>query len=159
VADGGGGSWMLKFAQADDIRESDGERVLTYWEAQRRAFDVAEQGADLTKEDLIKRKALSFLEQGTKPACYLYRHYHPDGDLLYVGISVEPLSRLKKHMESSGDWTATIYRILIEPFETRAEALAAEKLAIRTEFPRFNARHNGRHDPVAELTRGGLLCS
>ena len=32
-------------------------------------------------------------------------------------------------------------------------ALAAEKVAIRTEFPKFNSMHNGRRHPFQELRR------
>jgi Arm DNA-binding domain len=35
----------------------------------------------------IAAKACLFLEQCREPECYLYRHYDPSGDLLYVGIS------------------------------------------------------------------------
>ena len=38
-------------------------------------------------EQHIASKALVFIDQNLEPACYLYRHYHPSGDLLYVGIS------------------------------------------------------------------------
>lgn len=41
AADGKGGSWMKKFAIADDFEESDGRHVLTYWEAQKQARLIA----------------------------------------------------------------------------------------------------------------------
>jgi hypothetical protein len=41
----------------------------------------------------VAQKALAFIEQDLAPACYLYRHYHPNGNLLYVGISLAPLGR------------------------------------------------------------------
>ena len=37
VADGKGGSWMKKFALADDFEESEGRHVLDYWQAQKQA--------------------------------------------------------------------------------------------------------------------------
>jgi hypothetical protein len=46
-----------------------------------------------------------------------------------------------------------IHRILIEPFETREEALVAEALAIRNELPKFNDTYNGRRHPIQELGR------
>jgi hypothetical protein len=95
-------------------------------------------------------KALTFIARDAEPACYLYRHYHPDGDLLYVGISLEPLRRQVRHTKSAG-WRNMICQIVIEPFATREQALAAEKLAIRSEFPRFNAAHNGHRHPIQEL--------
>lgn len=88
-------------------------------------------------EQRVASKALAFLKQGLEPACYLYRHYHPNGDLLYVGISLVPLNRQERHARSA-NWRNLICRILIEPFATHEEALAAEELAIRSEFPKFN---------------------
>jgi hypothetical protein len=107
-------------------------------------------------EQRIVRKAQSFLNRGLEPACYLYRHYHPSGDLLYVGISLEPLRRQERHTKAA-PWRNMIARILIEPFETREEALAAEELAIRNEFPKFNAMHNDKRHPIQELARGGKM--
>jgi hypothetical protein len=43
--------------------------------------------------------------------------------------------------------------ILIEPFETREQALAAEEAAIRGEFPKFNTTHNKRRHPFQEVVR------
>jgi len=100
-------------------------------------------------EQSIARKTLAFLEQNIKPACYLYRHYHPNGDLLYVGISLSVLTRLREHLREAA-WRLAIHRIVIEPFKTREEALKAETVAIKTEFPKFNSVHNGR-DSLAEL--------
>jgi hypothetical protein len=42
--------------------------------------------------------------------------------------------------------------VLIEPFETREQALEAEQRAIREEFPKCNSVHNDR-DPVREMVR------
>ena len=96
-----------------------------------------------------------FLEQDREPECYLYRHYDPSGDLLYVGISLEPLRRQKRHSEQAA-WRNMICQIVIEPFAKREDALAAEQLAIRTEFPRFNGVHNGHRHPVQELMRDAI---
>jgi hypothetical protein len=45
-----------------------------------------------------------------------------------------------------------ILHIVVEPFATREEALAAEAEAIRSEYPRFNRAQNGRRPPLQELT-------
>jgi hypothetical protein len=105
-------------------------------------------------EQRVARKALSFLDRGVEPACYLYRHFHPNGDLLYVGISLEPLRRQDRHTKTAS-WRNMICRIVIEPFETREEALAAETAAIRDEFPKFNTTHNRRRHPLQEIIRRG----
>jgi len=102
------------------------------------------------------KKFLSFIERGIEPACYLYRHYHPNGDLLYVGISLWALKRQQKHA-AKADWRNLIHRIVIEPFETREEALAAEEAAIRLEFPRFNKVYNGHRNLHREIARMGTI--
>lgn len=112
--------------------------------AEKRAAPVVEL------ETYVARKALAFLKSGTKPECYLYRHFHPNGDLLYVGISLEPLTRQDRHTKAAS-WRRLICRILIEPFATREEALAAEQAAIRNEFPKFNVVLNGKRHPFQEL--------
>jgi len=100
----------------------------------------------------VALEALTFLSNDVEPACYLYRHYHPSGDLLYVGISLEPLRRQDTHTKTAR-WRNMIYCIVIEPFATREDSHAAERLAIRTEFPKFNLAHNGHRHPIQELTR------
>jgi len=72
-------------------------------------------------EQRITNKALAFLNQNLEPACYLYRHYHPSGDLLYVGISLDAVGRQRRHMKGAV-WHNMICRIVIEPFETREQA-------------------------------------
>src|SRR5262245_59561143 len=46
--------------------------------------DLADEWA-VSLHERIARKFASFVEQGIEPQGYLYRHYGPDGDLLYVG--------------------------------------------------------------------------
>ena len=46
VADGKGGSWMKKFALADDFEDSEGRHVLDYWQAQKQARVLARGGQD-----------------------------------------------------------------------------------------------------------------
>src|ERR1700680_2813298 len=41
VADGKGGSWMKKFALADDFEDSEGRHVLDFWHAQKQARVLA----------------------------------------------------------------------------------------------------------------------
>jgi len=72
---------------------------------------------------------------------YLYRHFNGDGELLYVGISLNALNRLGQHKEHS-HWFETISRVHIEKYETRESALEAETLAIRNEKPKYNIRKN-----------------
>jgi Arm DNA-binding domain len=50
-----------------------------------------------TLEQRVADKYAQFEQAGTEPACYLYRHFDPAGDLLYVGVSLSPLRRNKSH--------------------------------------------------------------
>lgn len=72
----------------------------------------------------------------------LYRHFDSEGRLLYVGISLSVLHRLRAHRRIS-PWFSQVTNITIERFETRDLALAAEKVAIKTERPKFNVMLTG----------------
>ena len=74
---------------------------------------------------------------------HLYRHFDKAGDLLYVGISINALARLKQHNEVSS-WISSIARVDIERFSTRQAAIVAEREAILSEKPKFNVHHNGK---------------
>ena len=108
------------------------------------------------RQDIVARWQY-FLGRNIEPTCYLYRHYHPNGDLLYVGISNEPIERQRKHSEES-HWASQVCHIVIEPFSTREEALAAEQRAITNEYPKFNLAFNDRSLPKAirRLTKSHL---
>jgi hypothetical protein len=151
-ANGRGSSRVRVFAVADDVENANGRDTLDFWSAQDRARAIRREEADhsLALEERIAGKALAFLEQNHEPGCYLYRLYHPSSDLLYVGISLHALARQVKHAGKS--WYASVYKILVEPFATREEALTAEEFAIQTEFPKFNSRLNARRHPVHEMS-------
>jgi hypothetical protein len=160
----GAGKWLARryvegrysyhpLGTADDFGDPDGASILSYKQAQ----DVARRRATLYQslEQRIIEKALDFLARDIEPGGYLYRHYHPNGDLLYVGFSLKPLRRQAHHIKAAG-WRTMICRILIEPFETREQAIAAEEAAIRDEFPGFNTTHNKQRHPFQEIQRGVL---
>lgn len=71
----------------------------------------------------------------------LYRFYDRTDVLLYVGISLDLPARLRKHKRDK-PWWLEIANITIEPHESRADALAAEAIAIETERPLYNDQHN-----------------
>lgn len=71
----------------------------------------------------------------------LYRHYDKEGTLLYVGISLNSVARLRKHREEA-HWFDDITRIEIERFESKEMAREAEKDAIAEERPLFNIMHS-----------------
>lgn len=71
----------------------------------------------------------------------LYRYYGKNQTLLYVGISLSAVHRLKQH-SSKASWVDEIENITIEYFPTRAIALKEEKNAIKLESPIHNIIHN-----------------
>jgi predicted GIY-YIG superfamily endonuclease len=71
----------------------------------------------------------------------LYRFFNSQNDLLYVGISMNFASRIRSH-KSERDWFTQIASITLEHYETREDAVEAEKQAITQECPRHNVAHN-----------------
>ena len=57
----------------------------------------------------------------------LYRHFDVDKKLLYVGISLNTFARLSQHKDHS-QWFEQIKTVTLENFDTREEAMAAEKI-------------------------------
>lgn len=70
----------------------------------------------------------------------LYRHFDEAGELLYVGVSLNHVARLGQHSKSAS-WFEQIASITIEHFMDRASAIEAEKVAIKSEAPRYNVVH------------------
>jgi hypothetical protein len=75
----------------------------------------------------------------------LYRHFDAAGRLLYVGTSLHAVQRLTEHKAGS-PWFGEISSVRIQWLDSRAEALAAELRAIRTEAPAWNKV--GRVEPA-----------
>jgi predicted GIY-YIG superfamily endonuclease len=71
----------------------------------------------------------------------LYRLRNNADDLLYVGISGDPLRRWTQHAADK-EWWPEVSHFNIAWFERREAALAAEAAAIRTEKPVHNVVHN-----------------
>lgn len=106
-------------------------------------------------------------------AHWLYRYYDSAGDLLYVGISVDPLKRRDQHRAKSR-WFSLVASMTAELTWSRSDALDAETEAIETELPMYNAmpknvavlpsRHNKRMgrppvDKPITKTLGGVRVS
>jgi predicted GIY-YIG superfamily endonuclease len=106
----------------------------------------------ITLHERVADKFAGFLADDVEPGGYLYRHYHPNGDLLYVGITLSVLDRTAHHF-SEAQWRDLICLIMVEPFATREQALEAEEVAIRTEFPKYNRTHNSNRHPLQEMAR------
>lgn len=71
----------------------------------------------------------------------LYRFFDSTGALLYVGITATPGARWKKHAADKSWWT-DVTTATVEHHPTREAVEAAERQAIRTEYPRHNVVHN-----------------
>lgn len=78
--------------------------------------------------------------------CALYRVRDDRSQLLYIGISDAPLSRMAGHDRSSG-WARQAADISIEWHPSRDDARAAESAAILAEDPIHNMNRPGG-DPL-----------
>lgn len=77
----------------------------------------------------------------------LYRFFAEDGELLYVGITINPAARWPKH-RSDKPWWTEVTDISVETFKSREAALEAEREAIKTEHPVYNIVHAERLEPL-----------
>jgi len=115
-------------------------KLIVYIGCQRFMLNPKLFGLDeFPNKKLYKR----FIYQKTKinqPA-NLYRHYDKDDTLLYIGISVSAISRFQQHILNS-KWADASVKMTTERFNSRREALQAEKKAIKQEKPLFNISHN-----------------
>jgi predicted GIY-YIG superfamily endonuclease len=93
---------------------------------------LPESGMELLSERVNSPRSLAQAATTT-----LYRLYDKQGDLLYVGISVGGLQRLKQHRDSK-DWFLEVASATFTHYPSRAEALKAEAQAIHSEHPRYN---------------------
>lgn len=82
----------------------------------------------------------------------LYRAFDSRGELLYVGISGQPLGRWRLHATTS-QWWPTARRLTYEVFPGEIEALDHERHAIKSEKPRYN-----RRSATGECTVDCSLC-
>lgn len=73
----------------------------------------------------------------------LYRLFNGTDQLLYVGISRNPIQRWGAHVDQHA-WWASVVTYELEWFPTRAAAAAAEKTAIKSEAPMHNAHNTPR---------------
>jgi predicted GIY-YIG superfamily endonuclease len=80
----------------------------------------------------------------------LYRFFDAGGQLLYVGISLDPGARWKQH-RSDKPWWGEVATVTVEPHETRAAVVQAERAAIIAEKPKYNVVHNRGSSEAAAL--------
>lgn len=82
----------------------------------------------------------------------LYRHFDASGRLLYVGVSLSAIGRLRQHRRES-HWSSEVATVMIEKFPTRADALRAERNAIIRENPKHNTIRRPERPTLAESMR------
>ena len=80
----------------------------------------------------------------------LYRHFNSVGRLLYVGISLDAVRRLMQHRQMKA-WYTQIAKIELQWFDTRPEALRAERDAIKREHPLFNIAFSQDAELISSL--------
>lgn len=73
---------------------------------------------------------------------HLYRHFSDDGELLYIGISINALARFQSHQNNYKKWIDDVGYMTIQRFETRDDLTNAEMIAIMSENPKYNKHHN-----------------
>lgn len=73
----------------------------------------------------------------------LYRFFGADGELLYVGITLNVPSRMTQHINTKP--MHLVRSIHLEWFDSREEAMAAEIAAIQAESPLWNIVHQSRN--------------
>ena len=79
----------------------------------------------------------------TKPDTHvLYRFFDAEDTLLYIGITMNPVTRFRAH-RADKDWWCEVANIRIETFDDRSALEAAERDAINSEKPKYNVVHNG----------------
>ena len=70
----------------------------------------------------------------------IYRHFDGTGRLLYVGCASNPVKRTYGHKAMS-EWFRDVRTIRIEYWDTKEQALEAERRAVASEGPIYNAQH------------------
>lgn len=133
-----------------------GQRRIDFMSACR-TLDVGDQGQQelasayqmgISLEQLQATARKAGKPRPTAQRSALYRHFDKKGVLLYVGISDNPVARSAQHQANS-PWHKFSEETTVEWFDTRTEADAAERAAIRDERPAFNTTHNARNRKAA----------
>lgn len=109
------------------------------WIAQNERKKLEE--SESSPHDYFEALAGAFLDETA-----LYRCFNNRDELLYVGVSYSAINRYSQHKTSS-KWAKDVVKICIEHFNSRDLALAAEKKAIKTEYPKHNTQHNNGERP------------
>lgn len=108
---------------------------------------------DLLKTLSAHHRALAREDELVPLNHVLYRLYNNIGELLYVGITSDVVTRMAGH-RADKRWWSEVADKKFEYFYTRAELEAVERLAIIREKPRYNIIHQpNRPQSTAQRTR------
>lgn len=88
---------------------------------------------------------------GEMPTC-VYRCFDAEGQLLYVGCSINPYKRVAEHRVEHHGWVWYLARFTVTVYPDRASAEWAEREAIRTENPLWNSVRYRSDDTAAPRT-------
>lgn len=83
----------------------------------------------------------------------LYRFFDQAGELLYVGISANPAGRWDQHRHDK-PWWSEVATVGIQEFPSRPAVEDAERVAIRSERPRYNLTHHPDRSPRRTWRKG-----
>jgi excinuclease UvrABC nuclease subunit len=78
---------------------------------------------------------------------WVYRLYHENGELLYVGKGINPTKRIQQHAGVQ-PWFHQVdhSKTILTEFPTEFEAYQAEEEAIKNEHPKYNLVHHVNND-------------
>ena len=98
----------------------------------------------------VSASAIPGRTRATWDVTHLYRFHSPE-DLLYVGVTVNPIGRWTAHSRTAV-WWPLVSHVEVTQHPYMNAALDAEIEAIRTEVPLFNRRSSRRdsHSPITE---------
>src|SRR5215207_9546637 len=93
AANGKGGAWTKAFASADDHEDADGEKVLTFWQAQDRARKLArgqdaDAGRPVTVDEALTDYAADLKTRGGHPVNATRLRPHLPPSLLSKPVSL-----------------------------------------------------------------------
>ncbi|WP_158813206.1 GIY-YIG nuclease family protein [Streptomyces rimosus] len=117
-------------------------KIPNYWIAVRRKTEEEMQAEEVATCPTRPRRRCHAEANGSDlQRTALYRLRDAAGELLYVGISTKPPQRWSQHAVDKV-WWPEVADLSLEWFDSKSEALAAERRAIRAESPRHNVVHN-----------------
>ncbi len=132
--------WVLEKVKHLGFRHAIGDEGPVVWaetpEAVAMATDPDFDWSVYRSEVDAETQTLHEADKQDERPCQLYRHYNAAGELLYVGISLNVLTRTSSHRYR--EWFSELARIEVEHYPTRGDAMEAELKAIREESPLFN---------------------